>query len=327
MRPASRRTLAPVLALASVALAIGLAGCSGTDDGDSGGDSPASAANSDAIASDSGAQRELLGDGTAASTTMDEAGSAGMPAEMEAPDPLATQRAVIRKGNVALRADDVGKAQFEVQQVVDEYGGRVTAEETMTDDDGNPAYTRMLLRIPSRSFDAAMTELKAVPGSELDTANTSEDDVTTKLIDTRTRIEAQRRSIARITVLFDQAQSIRDIMAIESELSQRQADLDALERTAAYLAAQTSMSTIVVSIDQIPEKKPAAEPEGSEAGFVTGFKAGWDGLTAVAVGLATALGAVLPWLVVLAVVGPPTYLLARAIRRRLSKPGRTPSAA
>jgi Domain of unknown function (DUF4349) len=321
MRPASRRTSAPVLVLAAVALAFGLAGCSG-DSADGGGDDSASSAEAPAAA-----QRDAVtADGGAAFSGMDE-DMGGVPAETEqASKLLDEQRAVIRKGNVALRADDVGKAQFEVQQVVDEYGGRVTAEETTTDDDGNPAYTRMLLRIPSRSFDAAMTELKAVPGSELDTANTSEDDVTTKLIDTRTRIEAQRRSIARITVLFDQAQSIRDIMAIESELSQRQADLDSLERTAAYLAAQTSMSTIVVSIDQIPEKA-AAESEESEAGFVTGFKAGWDGLTAVAVGLATALGAVLPWLVALAVVGPPTYLLARAIRRRFSKPGRTPSAA
>src|SRR5205085_2583418 len=131
-----------------------------------------------------------------------------------ADDPLAAERAVIRKGNVALRADDVGKAQFDVQKVVDRHDGRVTAEETTTDDDGEPAFTRMVLRIPAGSFDEAMTELKAVAGTELDTANTHEDDVTTKLIDTRTRIEAQRRSIARITVLFDRAESIRDIMAI-----------------------------------------------------------------------------------------------------------------
>ena len=136
----------------------------------------------------------------------------------------------------------------------------------------------MVLRIPSRSFDEAMPDLKAVPDVELDSANTNEDDVTTKVIDTRTRIEAQRRSIARITVLFDRAESIRDIMAIEAELSQRQADLDSLEQTAAYLAGQTTLSTIVVSIDQIPEKKAETEPETDEAGFVAGFKAGWDGL-------------------------------------------------
>ena len=88
-------------------------------------------------------------------------------ARQPATDP--EQRAVIRKGNVALRADDVGKAQFDVQKVVDEYAGRVTAEETTTDDDGNPAYTRMVLRIPSRSFDEAMTTLKAVADVELET--------------------------------------------------------------------------------------------------------------------------------------------------------------
>ena len=53
-------------------------------------------------------------------------------------------------------------------------------------------------------------------------------------------------------------------MAIESELSQRQADLDSLEQQAAYLADQTSMSTIVVSIDQIPAKK-AAPPKDDDS--------------------------------------------------------------
>jgi len=237
------------------------------------------------------------------------------------------ERAVIRKGNVELRADDVGKAQFDVQKVVNRYAGEVTEEKTTTDDDGKPAYTNMVLRIPTDRFNDAMEELKGVEDAELVSANSSENDVTTKLIDTQTRLAAQKRSIARITVLFDRAESIRDIMAIEAELSRRQADLDSLERQAAFLRGQTAMSTITVSIDKIPAKKAAAKPKDDDTGFVAGFKAGWDALTAFAVALATALGAFLPWLVVILIVAPLAWLVARPIRRRISKPGRTPSAA
>ena len=330
MRTTTRRIHALLLALVAVALAVGLTGCSSGDGagGANGGDS--STAGDSLDASSSEAQRDGVPVEAAAPDADLAYGGDGAEFTAEpADDPLAAERAVIRKGNVSLRADDVGKAQFDVQKVVDEYDGRVTAEETTTDDDGEPAYTRLVLRIPSDSFDEAMTELKGVTGTELDTANTHEDDVTTKLIDTRTRIEAQRRSIARITVLFDRAESIRDIMAIESQLSQRQADLDSLERQAAYLAGQASLSTITVSIDQIPEKKAAPKPKDDDAGFVAGFKAGWDALAAFAVGLATALGALLPWIVAGAIVAPPAWLLARAIRRRFSssRTARTPSAA
>ncbi|WP_028635580.1 DUF4349 domain-containing protein [Nocardioides sp. URHA0032] len=318
---APKRTLLPGLALLSVLLAGALAGCSGSDGAGGGGDS--GAAGSAPVA----AEAPAPADGVRANADLAQSYGAGARNRVE-PGPEVMSRAVIRKGDVELRADDVGKAQFDVRRVVGRYAGEVTEEKTTTDDDGKPAYTNMVLRIPTESFGDAMADLQGTEGTELVSANSSEDDVTTKLIDTQSRLAAQKRSIARITVLFDRAQSIRDIMAIESELSQRQADLDSLERQAAYLRGQTSMSTITVSIDETPARVvPKAEEDRS--GFFAGLSAGWDALAAFAVGLATLLGALLPWLVVLGILGPPAYLLVRAIRRRISagRSARTPSAA
>lgn len=302
----SQRVAVPTLILA---LLLGLAACSSTGSDDSG----------DAGGNVATTEAEAPADGSVAF----DAGSARSVAEQEQPVDV-VERSVIRKGNVELRADDVGKAQFEVQQVADRYAGQVTAEETTTDDDGQPAYTRMVLRIPSESFAEAMDALKEA--AELESASSGENDVTAKVIDTRTRLAAQRRSIARITVLFDRAESIRDIMRIESELSRRQAALESLERQAAYLRGQTAMSTITVSIDQIPAEPGPKKDDTDGAGFVTGLKAGWDSLTTFAVGLATALGALLPWLVVLGIVGIPALLFWRR-RRPTTGSGRTPSAA
>lgn len=319
----TKRTVLPGLALLSVLLAGALVGCGGgasSDAGDSGG------AGSGDVAAEAPAPASAPVDGIRANADMASSYSEAGGRNRVDPGPEVMSRAVIRKGNVELRSGDVGKAQFDVQKVVDRYSGQVTEEKTTTDDDGKPAYTRMVLRIPTASFTDAMDALKGT--AELVSANSSEDDVTTKLIDTQTRLAAQRRSIARITVLFDRAESIRDIMAIESELSRRQADLDSLERQASYLRGQTAMSTITVSIDQVPAKT-AKKAEDDNSGFLAGLSAGWDALAAFAVGLATAFGALLPWLVVLGILGPPAYLLVRAIRRRISarNPGRTPSAA
>lgn len=326
-----RRAHAPALVLLAVALAVGLAGCSSDGDSDGGSDSVAAesapnAATGGGSDGDMAALEQPLSETADLSSAYQAGDQAGSVAVQPAAVEVEQQRAVIRKGTVELRADDVGKAQFDVQRIVDRYDGNVTGEETTADDDGNPAFTRMVLRIPEDQFDEVMGDLKGIEETELGSANTREEDVTTKLIDTRTRIEAQKRSIARITILFDRAVSIRDIMAIESQLSRRQADLEALQRTAAYLAGQTSMSTIVVSIDEIPAEK-AKPVEEDNTGFITGLKAGWDALATFAVGLATALGALLPWLVVVAILTPPTVLIVRAIRRRADKTGRTPSAA
>jgi hypothetical protein len=306
------RLLIPALLVAALALT----GCaSGNDESDAGGSS-ASVAEAPAPAADSDSdseQRELASEVGAAD-------SAAKPAESAArtDTDIAPQQALIRKGNVALRADDVGRAQIEVQKVVDTYAGQVTDEKSQSDDDGKVAFTRMVLRVPSEDFPKAVEDLKDI--GELESATTNQDDVTSEVIDVQTRLKVQKRSIARISVLFQRAQNIRDIMAIESELSQRQADLEALEQQAAYLAHETSLSTIVVSIDAIPAKKKAAPEDEDEAGFVAGLSAGWGALSTFAVGLATAVGAMLPWLVVLGLVGIPTLLLVRSLRRRTPAP-------
>ena len=80
------------------------------------------------------------------------------------------------------------------------------------------------------------------------------------------------------------------------------------------------MSTITVSIDQIPAKA-APKEDTDDAGFVTGLTAGWGALTTFAVGLATAFGALLPWLVVLGIVGVPVRCCRLARRRRPSLSG------
>ncbi|MDF1604025.1 DUF4349 domain-containing protein [Nocardioides sp. YIM 152315] len=285
-------------AILGTALAATLVGCSGDSDSDSGGtsDSPAAARAPEVADADRAGAASLAEDAAAR--------------EEAAPE---VPRAVIRKGNVALRADDVGRARIEVQKVVDRHAGEVTEEETQSDDDGDAAYTRLVVRVPSDDFADAVTELKRI--GELESANTNEDDVTTEVIDVRTRIKVQERSIDRISILFQRAESIRDIMAIESELSRRQAELESLQQQAAYLDDQTSMSTIVVSIDRVPAKR--SEPvEDDDTGFLAGLSAGWGALSTFAVGLATALGALLPWLVVGTVVGVPALLLVRSLRRR-----------
>lgn len=289
------RPLAPaLLGAALVVLVVALAGCSsGDDDRRAAGSTAAMDAPAAALESAPDA------DGAARSTAAE------------------VPRAVVRKGNVALRADDVGRAQIEVRKVVDRHAGEVTEEKTQSDDDGRPTYARMVLRIPSDDFAAAVDELKDV--GELESASTAEDDVTTHVIDVRTRLKVQQRSIERISVLFQRAQSIRDIMAIESELSRRQADLEALQQQAAHLADQTSLSTIVVSLDQIPADRSASEGD-DDTGFLAGLSAGWDALTTFALGLATVVGAVLPWIAVAAILGGPLLLL-RSVRRRAARLG------
>jgi hypothetical protein len=123
--------------------------------------------------------------------------------------------------------------------------------------------------------------------------------------------------------LLDRAQDLRDIVLIESQLTRRHADLDSLEQRSAYLQDQTSLATITVDIDH--ERSAAAQED--RTGFLAGLAAGWHGLVTVAVGLATAAGALLPWLLVLLVLAVPGWPLVRRLRRQRAAPVEAPAEA
>jgi hypothetical protein len=228
------------------------------------------------------------------------------------------QQKVISTGNVQLRADDVGQAIFDVRKVVDEYAGAIAEDNTETDKEGVPLRSRMVVRIPTADFDHAMTEFEKV--GTLVSSKRQSQDVTTQVLDMDARVEAQRRSIERIQVLFDSATSIKDVMSIESELSRRQADLESLESQQRYLADQTSMSTITLSVERTSKAKPQPKPDHDEAGFLSGLAGGWGAMKSFLVGASTVAGALLPWLLLALVLAVPGWPLARRLRRRTTPP-------
>ncbi len=133
-------------------------------------------------------------------------------------------------------------------------------------------------------------------------------------------MQVQRRSIERISLLLEQATSIRDVVSIEAQLSQRQADLAVLEKEQRYLDDQTAMATINVSVERTKDKKKEPAVDQDDSGFFAGLTTGWDGLKTFGTGLATVLGALLPWLVVAAVLAIPGVPLYRRTRRRTTGP-------
>ncbi len=233
-------------------------------------------------------------------------------------DPDGTERAVISKGNVQLHSDDVEQAVFDVQALVDKVGGEITDRETGTDDEGEVRMARLVLRIPAENYSRAFAALEQV--ADLTSSSSTSEDVTTQIIDIDARIRAQRASLSRVEVLLGQATSIRDIVAIESQLTQRQADLDSLVKRLAFLRDQTSMSTVTVNLQRTTDE-PKQEKD-DDSGFLSGLKDGWNALTSFGTGLATVVGVLLPWSIALLILGGLLWPVLRrfSLRRRPGLP-------
>lgn len=300
------------LTLAGAAALAALTGCSaGSDSGrsdDSGGARAAALAESPAPeAQDAVGVADSTGGGARDAKAVGSAEQAG------------PEVAIIATGAVALEADDVARARLEVRSIVDLQQGTVAAQETSTGEEGEVTAARLVVRVPSARFDAATEAIEKV-GTLTDSSSSAED-VSAQVVDVAARVRAQQRSVERIEALLDRAQNLAEVVSIERQLAERRADLDALVARQRDLAEKTSLSTITVSIARTDtEERP--DDDETAGGFLDGLREGWDAFAAGVVVTLTALGFLLPWLILAAVLGVPLWLVLRrrAARRPVPAP-------
>ncbi|MBX3194822.1 MAG: DUF4349 domain-containing protein [Microbacteriaceae bacterium] len=289
-----RRTLIGSTVL--LAAALTLSGCAASMGGASG-------------AYDQGVSApESAGDGGAV------AGDSGGYAEEPASD---ADRQVVITGNVTITAEDPLKASREAVRIVEAAGGRVDGRTEYAASDGDRGSAQLELRIPADKLTAVLDKLEELGSADEVALHTS--DVTVQVQDLDARISALRASIERISALIAQAKDIDDLITLENEISNRQAELESLEAQQRYLADQVSMSTISLYL-----RSDAAAPPKDPDTFLTGLGAGWDGFVAFWSGLLVVLGVLLPWILTFGIIAVAIVWIVRARRRRAAA-GQSPS--
>lgn len=292
------------------------AGSSSTADGSSGGSSSGDAvgeiAPDAAVDSDGGATTDSGGSGGAVAPR-DEPGS------KSADDPIAAvddTREIIVTAEMTLRVDDAKDAADDIAALAVEHGGFVESASLGLDPDAGdiaPEQPRQAgsgwisIRVPAADLDEVMAALGK--DAEVVRSSISRDDVTAAAVDLRARIDSARTSVERLTELMGKSGSVGDLIAAESALNERQAQLESYEQQLKQLDEQVAMSTISI---QLTEQTAAAEAD--PAGFGDGLLAGWNGLVASLNGIVVAVGFLLPWLGIAAIL----LLVVWLVRRRRS---------
>jgi Domain of unknown function (DUF4349) len=297
MRPT--RTALSVLVVATL---LGTAACSGTgsDGGATSGSAPAASGTTEPAAA------SAAGAASAAPPTTSDGFSGG---QAEAVD-QALQRSIIRTAALTIRtsavAADVAKAENAAQTL----GGLVGDAQVSTDPD-HPGQTTatLTLRVPGAQYDQLMTVLAKL--GQVVSKTEKADDVTSQVVDVNSRLATQRKSLEQVRALLSRAGSLSQLLLVENNLTQREADLESLEAQQKLLADETALATVSLTL-VTPKAAPPPPPPARHLGFVTGLIAGWHGLARTTVVSATAVGAVLPFAVpVILVLGLALFLWRR----------------
>jgi hypothetical protein len=194
--------------------------------------------------------------------------------------------------NVAARAD-------EAEDITARAGGEVDSDDRTT---GTYANATLQLRVPPETLSTTLRALSKL-GTEK-SRQLSTTDVTEKVADVSSRVASAREAIVTLRTLYSRATKVADVIAVESELASREASLESLEAQQRSLARQTALASITLTLAPAPRAKAVVAPaKKHRGGFLGGLGRGWDGFTATAAWLATALGTLLPFLLLLVVLG------------------------
>jgi len=217
-------------------------------------------------------------------------------------------RSVITTGELRLAVDEPAVAASEATRLAEAAGGRVEARTEQPATDGRAASATLTLRIPAERLDAILAAIKHL--GDVQSLSLNRQDVTSQVTDVDARIRALQASVDRLGELMAKASSTSDLIEIESALSQRQADLDALLSQKKYLSDQVDLSTMTLWLLQ---RGTAAA--GGPTDFWSGVVAGWNALGTAFAGFVVALGVALPLLVIVLVLGALSWLVVWLVRR------------
>ncbi|MFF2452153.1 DUF4349 domain-containing protein [Isoptericola sp. NPDC058082] len=286
----ARTRRAPLRTALAATLLLVVTACS-SGGADSGGGSSAVEADSAGAAADVGSA-EQAADGSSVAESAAEPGAAAA-------------REIVTTGRATVVADDPAAAATKLARLVEQAGGRVErrSETAATDDSAGSA--SLTVRLPSDRMTGAVEALDTL--GTVESVDMDSTDVTGEGQDLDARIAALTTSTDRLRDLMKAAGSTEDLLQVEQELSERQADLDALTAQRQRLSDQVAMSTLDVEI--VPEPVAAAQSRG---GFLGGLASGWGALVTTIQTVVLVLGVLLPWLA----LGGLGYLGYRWLRGR-----------
>ena len=295
-----------------------LAGCSAGDDDSS--DQPAS----DDAAVEMAAEEPA--DQIAADAAAPTAGTA--PAGASALDLGIVGRDVIIEMHVVMSSDDISRSVASISASASQLGGGIASSSVDYGDPttiDRPGHAVLVVKVPPDQLDRLLSGLDST--GVVRSIEQSAQDVTEQLVDLDVRIENARESVANVRQFMEQATDLNQLVTLESELTFRQTELERLEAQQRNLSERVALSTVTIEV--VPTSSVPDVVDDQDESLGDAVRDGWQAFATLLFAVVYVLAVLMPFLLVVAVVGAVVWLVTRRRRRSraVESPGREPVAA
>ena len=151
---------------------------------------------------------------------------------------------IIKTGTMDLQVAEMDIAVTAATQQIDALGGYTSASQRSGD--GEDANASITFRIPASRWDDALVGLRGLAEKVLD-ERTGTQDVTDQVVDLGARITNLQATETALQGIMTQATAIKDVLAVQAELTQVRGEIERLTAEKVNLEAQAAFSTLTVT--------------------------------------------------------------------------------
>ncbi len=204
-----------------------------------------------------------------------------------------TKRVIIYTATVDLVVENLTAGQNKLTQLVKANGGYI-AQTDVGGASGAQRTGSWKVRVPVEKYEAFMAGAQRL--GELQTINSSSQDVTAEFADVSARIKNKRVEEARLQELLRRATGkLSEVLQVEKELSRVRGEIEQSQGRIRVLSDLSSLTTVTISMREIKDYVPPAPPT-----FATEIGRQFSGsigvMKALGRGLVLLGAALLPWL-------------------------------
>ena len=233
---------------------------------------------------------------------------------------LPANRKLIQTVNMDVETEDLDAVLQQIDSRIAELSGYVESSNVRN----GSAYSgkryrsaEMTIRVPAKDLETFIDKVGEV--SNIVSSRKTVDDITLKYVSTESRMKALQTEEARLLELLAQAETMDDLLTIESRLTDVRTELEQVTSALRVFDNQVDYATIHLYIDEVTEYTEVTEPETVWQRIGSGFKKSLKGVGKFFRELFVFLVVASPYLALIAAIALGTLFIIRFSIRRSRK--------
>ena len=219
-------------------------------------------------------------------------------AESDASTRTADSAKIIYTANLTLETRDYDTARAALDAALSDADGYMESSSEYTKTDSTRSVS-LTLRVPQDSYKSFLAA--AAQSGSVTYQNQQAEDITTRYMDTEARLASLTAQRTRLQELQAQADTLADLLEIESSLSDVQYQIESWQSQLDWYSNQVSCCTVYITLNEVETLTPISTSFGAK--LLAALRNGWTGFVSGAQAVAVFLVGAWPAILIGAVCG------------------------